>query len=159
MSSHRAKKRRLGENSEEQRQREEINEEIKKYVEKVNLEVEEGCYGTRDLLENCNDQLVVQKRAEKEFKMFPLLYNGKETGYAHCNGCVKNIGRYNKQVFLVSQTDQPYKLDLVKRHLTSWHMTDQERREKTRKKTPAQPPISDFLKQKKLRRDIILKVH
>ena len=88
--------------------------------------------------------------SEKPFQIFPLLYDGKETGYGKCNGCAKNVGRYNKEVFRVTQDDHGYNIALIKRHLTSWHMSDKERKEQARKKNPSQPRVTEFLKNKKL---------
>ena len=151
MSSKGAKKRKLPEKSnEEDLEKTQRQKEIKKYVEKVNLNIEEGCYGERDLLEDCDDQLVLRKRAEKTFQIVPLLYDGEETGYGKCNGCAKNIGKFNKEVFRVTQGDHGYNITLIKRHLTSWHMSEEERKEKARAKMPSQPQMTDFLKKKKL---------
>ena len=63
MASKNAKKRKLNENEQDSENKQERLREIKKYAEDVNLQIEEGCYGERDLLEDCKDEFVVQKRS------------------------------------------------------------------------------------------------
>ena len=126
--------------------------EIKKYAESINRGDEEGVFGENDLTQNSKDEFILKKKREKPFQILPLLHNGNETGWGTCTTCEHGTGRYNKKVFKVADKSTGCKVEHIRRHLRSWHSSEEERREEDleRAKDSRQPQISSYLNQKRL---------
>ena len=65
--------------------------DVKKYAENVKSGKVEGTFGEVDLLANCEDEYILRKKREKDFKIVPLLYDGKPTGWGKCTPCSRPI--------------------------------------------------------------------
>lgn len=121
--------------------------DVKKYAENVKSGKVEGTFGENDLLANCEDEYILRKKREKDFKIVPLLYDGKPTGWGKCTPC-------SRPIFRISDHETGIKHAHIQRHLRSWHSTDAERkeleREKAKNKSSGQMEIGTFLRKKRL---------
>ena len=121
--------------------------DVKKYAENVQLGKVEGTFDENDLLANCEDEYILRKKREKDFKILPLLFNGKPTGWGKCLPC-------SRPIFRISDHETGIKYAHIKRHLRSWHSTESERkeleREKAKSKSSGQMEIGSFLSKRRL---------
>ena len=144
-----AKKRKIHDQREELEELTNRKQEVKKYADKVKKGLEEGTFGDVDLLANCDDPFILKKKREKEFKILPLLYNGRPTGWGKCSPCT-NVTK--EKLFRISDSESGFKISHIRRHLLAWHSTDLERKtfEKKQVDQSKQTEISSFLSKRRL---------